>query len=144
MASEYPKTFYRYSETGEREGRTFACPEDVEKGWLTVEDFAKLPVPPRPADPASGVDAKALATELSKLKKAYDSAAKMHDEMIAAKDGVIQAQGDQIVALRAFIGSVREEPSCPEDIKATIGELLGDAAEEAAPKSKRAAKKAQA
>lgn len=140
MASEFPKTFYRYNGAGDKEGQTFAAPEDVEKGWLTFEDFSALPVPAKKVAPvvADSGDAKKLAADLAKLQKDRESEAKLHAEMVAAKDEVIQSQGDEIVALRGFIGALREDPKCPAELKKAIDELLGDAEPEKAAKPKRA------
>ena len=64
------------------------------------------------------------------------------DAIITAKDNVIQAQGDRIVALEAFLGTVASDENCPDDLKTAIGELLsGEAGEEVeAPAAKRAAR----
>lgn len=141
MASEFPKSFYRYSEDGAQEGKTFKSAADVEAGWLTWEEFAALPVPQKKAAPvAESGDAKKAAADLAKLRKDFDSAAKLHAEMVEAKDNVIQAQGDELVALRGFIGQLRDDVNCPAELKAAIDELLGDAEPAKAQKPKSKAK----
>lgn len=150
MASEFPKTFYRYSADGEREGKTFATEADVEKGWLTWEEFAKLPVPAK--KPAPKVDGQGAVEAGKRLVAAEQEAARLTDTVklltdeAALKDQRIAALETQAEAQRAFLQQIAGDENCPEALKAAISGLLGEEAAETeaeaeAPAKKRSGKK---
>lgn len=90
---------------------------------------------PKPAPVAAPANTTKETLDLINKLDAAQKASAGKDEMIAAKDGVIQAQGDRIVALQNFIEAIRDDENCPPPLKAAIADLLGEG-EEAQAKAK--------
>jgi hypothetical protein len=111
------------------------------EGWgdrrAAVAEAAKAPTPVAAAKP-DAANSKEMLALIEKLNAAQGSMASK-DEMIVAKDNVIQAQGDQILALQEFIAGVGEDPNCPPALKEAIDALLGGD-EKAAKPAKKAGK----
>lgn len=137
MASEYPKTFYRYDETGERVGKTFACAEDVEKGWVSFED---LPPPP-PKKAVAAVSGKEAGDAAKRLVAAESEVARLKDTLKLYEDET-RAKDETLAAYKEFLSALREDDNAPEPLKTAIAKLLGEVLEEASPTpAKRPAKK---
>lgn len=88
MATEFPKTMYRYDEEGERVGKTFASPDLVEEGWVSFDDLgpppARKPKPPMPS--AEAVDAgKRIAGLEGENKRLRDTVKALEEEIAAVK-----------------------------------------------------------
>lgn len=143
---EFPKMLYR-AEGAEVHHFVVTTPAALEaakaEGWGDRRAaLAEAEKAPRPVAANAKPDANAAKEQLAlieKLNKAQAVSASK-DEMIAAKDDVIQAQGDELVAVRGFIGQLRDDVNCPAELKAAIDELLGDAEPAKAQKSKGKAK----
>ena len=131
--NEYPKTLYRYDESGERIGKTFASEDAVEPGWVCIDDLG--PAPAKKAAPAmSGADSAAAGKRLAEAERANAS---MRDTIKLYEDQTA-ADAKTLAAYKAFLDQVRTDPGCPADLKAAISELLdGKPAEEPKPKTKK-------
>ena len=139
MASEFPKTFYRYNEAGDKEGRTFNDEANVEKGWLTYEDFAALPVPAKKAAPAAGADPVAAGKRLAAAERdnaALKDSVKLLEDNAALDAAKLEAAKARATELEAFVQLVAADPKCPADLKDAIAGLFAPA-EAAQPKPKR-------
>ena len=81
MASEYPKTLYRYAPNGERQGHTFKTADDVPdgQGWVAFEDLGEPPVPLAKED--SDARIVALTNENEALRKALEASDVMNADL---------------------------------------------------------------
>lgn len=121
--NEWPKTLYRYDENGEMVGKTFNAAADADAGWLSVEEFAALPVPPKPPKPEAA-PAPVSDNKLADDNRRLLDSVKVQEDMIVAKDNVIQSQGDRILALQGFIEQVGADENCPPALKEAIAALF--------------------
>lgn len=133
MASEFPKTFYRFNEAGEQEGKTFKSAAEVEDGWLTWEQFSALPRPKAKSSPkldgSVAVDAeKRIVTAEADNARLKDTL-KLREDEATIKDSRIAALEAQIEAQRAFLAQLRGDDNCPDALKEAIGELFSDGAD---------------
>lgn len=138
--NEFPKTFYRYNEAGEREGRTFASEAEVEAPWLTWEAFSELPIP-APKKPASAsadpvAAGKRLAAAESENARLKDSVKLLEDDA-KLKDAELAAKSARVAELEAFIRAVDDE-HCPPALKEAIAALFAPVEEAPPAKPKRA------
>lgn len=109
MASEFPKTYYRWTEAGTMVGRTFKALEDVEPGWVVIEELGPPPEPkpePAPAPESPTLADKRFAQAVSENERLKDTV-KLYED---------------------FLTRWRDNEASPEALKADIGELLGEAA----------------
>lgn len=97
---EYPKTLYRWGADGAREGKTFASAEDVEAGWVELQDLGAAPA--GEAKPAlSDKEAVAAGKRLVALERenaAMKDTIKLFEDEAAAKDKEIAALREAVKA----------------------------------------------
>lgn len=115
--NEFPKTFYRYNDEGEKIGRTFNAAEEVERGWVDHDDLGPPPAPKKPKTDGQG------AVDAGK-------------RLVAAESENVRLK-DTLKLYEDFLANLRADKNCPDALKAAIGELFDG---EAKPKAKRAPK----
>jgi hypothetical protein len=137
MIRDYPKMLYR-ADGADIVHFVVTTPESheaaVKEGWgsrkeaVAAAEKAPKPAPAAKAPAGSDKATLELITKLDAAQKALAS----KDEIIAAKDGVIEAQSARIAAVESFLAMLRDDKSCPDDLKAAIAELIGAPAAPAA------------
>lgn len=120
MASEFPKTLYRYDETGERIGKTFAAPEQVETGWISIDDLG--PPPPKAAT-APVVSSKEAGEAAKRLVAAEGEVSRLRDT-VKLYESETQHKDATLAAYKGLLSTIRDDENCPEALRAAIGDVL--------------------
>lgn len=137
MASEYPKTLYRYdAETGEKLGKTFASADDVEKGWVCHDDLGPPPqIKAKPEAAPSAVEAGKRLVAAERENAALKDSVKLYEDNAKLDAAKLEASAARVAELEAFVQLVAADAKCPADLKEAIAGLFAPAgADEPKPK----------
>lgn len=132
MASEFPKTFYRYNEAGERVGKTFASEGDVEAGWVCFDDLGPAPeakpAKPEPMETSLAIGAaKKLAGAEEAARRMKESADLLQADLDDARR-TIAAQSASIEAYRAFVLEIAHADTHDLGVIVSAAKELGEGA----------------
>ena len=103
---EYPKNLYRWGATGVRESKLFRTAEEVEPGWVSIDDLGEPPAAELPSQPMPGKEAASAAKRIITLeqenKRLLDTV-KLYEDESAAKDREIGALREALEAAEAML-----------------------------------------
>lgn len=119
MASEFPKTLYRYDETGERIGKTFAEPEHVEAGWISIDDLG----PPPPKAASAPVSSKEAGEAAKRLVAAEGEVARLRDT-VKLYESETQHRDATLAAYKGLLSTIRDDENCPDALRVAISDVL--------------------
>jgi len=126
MASEYPKNLYRLSKAGAVEGRLFATEEDVEPGWLEINDEMRAVMA---ATPVVEPERKKAALAPNKMPQRVGELEQENRRLKAREGELIQAYETLktlTIELEAQVAAQNEKIALLEGGEDTATEASGD------------------